>query len=113
LFDRAAAYRECRDALDPLLARLDQWSEAEARRQLRLWQKSLAAIVAIDYFPGEAREQTQRAASEAEASVARHFSPDEPLPRRGASPAGRGATIRAAAGPRAGGHGSIASPAPG
>ena len=84
LFDRTAAYRERRDALDPLLARLDEWSEAEARRQLRLWQKSLAAIVAIDYFPGEAREQAQRAASEAEARVARHFSPDEPLPRRGA-----------------------------
>ncbi len=84
LFDRADSYRERRDALDSLLARLDQWSEAEARRQLRLWHKGVAAIVAIDYFPGEAREQAQRAASEAEASVARHFSPDEPLPRRGA-----------------------------
>src|SRR5207249_11457920 len=57
LFDRDEAYRECCDALDELLKRLPDWSEAEARRQLRLWHKSLEAIVAIDYFAGEAREQ--------------------------------------------------------
>lgn len=84
LFDRTGAYAECRKAADALLKRLDEWSEAEARRQFRLWQRSLEAIVAIDYFPGEAREQAQRAASDAEARLIRHYSPDEPLPRRGA-----------------------------
>lgn len=84
LFDRAQAYRESREALDQLLGRFDEWSEAEARRQLRLWHKSVEAIVTTDYFPGEALEQTRHAATEAEARLTRHFSPDEPLPRRGA-----------------------------
>jgi hypothetical protein len=84
LFDRTEAYRECRQALDELLGRLNEWTEAEARRQMRLWQKSLQAIVSTDYFPGEAREQAQRAADDAEARLTRRFSPDEPLPRRGA-----------------------------
>ncbi len=86
LFDRTDAYRECREALDQLMKRLPEWSEAEARRQMRVWQKSLGAVVAIDYFPGEPLEQAQRAASDAEARLTRHYSPDEPLPRRGAIP---------------------------
>lgn len=86
LFDRIDAYRECREALEQLLKRLPEWSESEARRQMRLWQKGLEAVVAIDYFPGEPREQAQRAASDAEARLTRHYSPDEPLPRRGAIP---------------------------
>jgi len=84
LFDRSDGYRECRKALDDLLKRLGEWSEAEARRQFRLWQKNLEAVASIDYFPGEAREQALRAADEGEARLTRHYSPDEPLPRRGA-----------------------------
>jgi hypothetical protein len=79
LFDRAEAYRECQVELDALLKRLREWSEAEARRQFRLWHKSLEAVVVIDYFPGEARERAQRAAADAEARLTRHYSPDEPL----------------------------------
>lgn len=79
LFDRAEAYRECKAELDALLKRLREWSEAEARRQFRLWQRSLEAVFAIDYFPGEACERAQRLASEAEARLTRHYSPDEPL----------------------------------
>lgn len=86
LFDRAEAFGECREALDRLLKRLPEWSEAEARRQLRLWQRSLEAVVAIDYFPGESREQAQRAASDAEARLTRYYSPDEPITKRGAIP---------------------------
>jgi len=86
LFDRAEGYAECRETLDQLLKGLPEWSEAEARRQLRLWRKSLDAVVAIDYFPGEPREQALRAASDAEARLTRHYSPDEPVPRRGAIP---------------------------
>jgi hypothetical protein len=79
LFDRAGAYRECKTELDALLKRLREWSEPEARRQFRMWQKSLEAVYATDYFPGEARERAQRAASDAEARLTRHYSPDEPL----------------------------------
>ena len=83
LFDRTDAYGECRAEVEGLLKHLPK-AEAEARRSLRAWQKSLEAIIAIDYFPGEAREQAQRAASEVEARLTRHYSPDEPLPARGA-----------------------------
>jgi hypothetical protein len=79
LFDRAEAYRECKTDLDAFLKRLRDLSEGEARRQFRLWQKSLETVVGIDYFPGEARERAQRIATDAEARVTRHFSPDEPL----------------------------------
>jgi len=86
LFDRDEAYRECGETLDQLLKRLPEWSEAEARRQLRVWRRSLEAIVCIDYFAGEARERAERAASDAEARLTRYYSPDEPLPRHGAIP---------------------------
>ena len=79
LFDRAEAYRECKAELDALLKRLRECTEAEARRQFRLWHKSLEAVFAIDYFPGEGRERAQRAATDAEARLTRHYSPDEPL----------------------------------
>jgi hypothetical protein len=79
LFDRGEAYRECRRELDALLKGLRGWTEAEARRQLRQWQKSLEAVAAVDYFPGEGREQALRAAKDGEARLTRHYSPDEPL----------------------------------
>jgi hypothetical protein len=82
LFDRTDAYNECRAEVEELLKHLPK-AETEARRSLRAWQRSLEAIIAIDYFPSEAREQAQRSASEAEARLTRHYSPDEPLPARG------------------------------
>jgi len=41
LFDRGEAYRECKTELDAILKRLREWSEAEARRQFRIWHKNL------------------------------------------------------------------------
>ncbi len=79
LFDRTEAYRECKTELDALLKRIREWSEAEARRQFRQWQKGLESVFAIDYFPGDARERAQRFAADAEARLTRHYSPDEPL----------------------------------
>jgi len=98
LFDRAAAYRECRDALDRC-SRASTNGRGRSAAQLRLWQKSLAAIVAIDYFPGEAREQTQRAAERGRGECRATLQPGRAAaPARPPSPAGRGATIRAALG---------------
>jgi len=79
LFDRAEAYRECKAELDALLKRLREWSEAEAHRQFRLWQKNLEAVFAVDYFPGEECERARLALSEAETRLTRFYSPDEPL----------------------------------
>src|SRR5262249_53866819 len=62
------------------IRRLREWSEAEARRQFRIWRRALDALIAIDYFPGEAHERALRAATEGEARLTRTYSPDEPLP---------------------------------
>lgn len=86
LFERGEAYGEWRGELDRLLATLPALGGPEARRQLRQARKSLDAVIAIDYFPGEAKEQAERAWQEAETRVTRQFSPDEPLPASGAIP---------------------------
>lgn len=79
LFERHAAYGEWRMELDKLLAALPELTESDARRQLRQSRKGLDAINVIDYFPGEAREQAERAWREAETQVTRQYSPDEPV----------------------------------
>ncbi|HZX31117.1 MAG TPA: chromate resistance protein ChrB domain-containing protein [Rhodocyclaceae bacterium] len=86
LFDRREAYGEWRTDLDKVLATLPSLTEPEVRRQLRLVRRSLEALEAIDYFPGEAQEQAKRAWQDAEARVTRHYSPDEPLAAWGEIP---------------------------
>lgn len=83
LFDRSDEYGEWRGELDKVLADLPNLTEPEARRQLRQVRKGLDTLIAIDYFPGEAQERAKRAWQEAETRVARHYSPDEPLPAPG------------------------------
>lgn len=79
LFDRSAEYREWSDALRRLID-APPAGESEARRQLRQRGKELDAIKAIDFFPSEAREQSERTWEIAERQLIRHFSPDEPTP---------------------------------
>jgi len=86
LFDRRENYSEWRTELDKVLAALPNLPESDARRQLRQVRKSLDALIAIDYFPGEVQEQAKRAWQEAELRVTRHYSPDEPLPVPGEIP---------------------------
>lgn len=86
LFDRSEAYGEWRTGLDKVLAALPNLAEPEARRQLRQVRKGLDALIAIDYFPGEAQEQAKRAWQDAETRVTRHYSPDEPLAAPGDIP---------------------------
>lgn len=86
LFDRGGVYGEWRADLDKVLTTLPFLTEPEVRRQLRLVRKSLDALVAIDYFPGEAQEQAKRAWQDAETRVTRYYSPDEPLAARGEIP---------------------------
>lgn len=61
LFDRTAAYAELMQAFDAVDAR-----EVNAVRRLR---RELAAVVAIDFFPGEARRQAQEALAALEATA--------------------------------------------
>lgn len=86
LFDRSGAYGEWRTELDKVLATLPSQAEPEVRRQLRLMRRSLDALLAIDYFPGEGQEQAKRAWQDAEARVTRHYSPDEPVTAGGGIP---------------------------
>lgn len=79
MFERSDAYEEWRVELGHLIESLATLTESEARRQLRQCRKSQDAIIAIDYFPGDAREQAEAAWRAAEARVTRYYSPDEPL----------------------------------
>lgn len=86
-FDRADAYGECRMELNRLIESLPSLAESDARRQLRQCRKGLEAVIAIDYFPGPAKEQAQAAWHDAQAKLTRHYSPDEPVPASGDIPA--------------------------
>jgi len=52
---------------------------AELARQARKLRKTLTALVDIDFFPGEARRQAERALHDLEADAARVLSPGEPV----------------------------------
>lgn len=47
-------------------------------KQVRKLRKTFASLVAIDFFPGEAQRQTDKALQELELACARALSPDEP-----------------------------------
>jgi hypothetical protein len=80
LFDRSEEYAALLTTVSQLRATLAEASEAPARRVLQQVRREYEAMVAIDYFPGPAQVQTAQALAEAEATVTRHFAPDEPQP---------------------------------
>jgi hypothetical protein len=80
LFDRSEEYAALLTTVSRLRATLAEASEAPARRVLQQVRREYEALVAIDYFPGPAQVQTAQALAEAEATVTRHFAPDEPQP---------------------------------
>ena len=53
-------------------------AELTARQELTTAAREVAAIVARDFFPGEARNQLEGALADAEAAINACFSPDEP-----------------------------------
>lgn len=83
LFDRGEDYAALLEKFDALKARLADLQETEARRQLSALRRDAAALSAIDYFPGAARDQVEQALADAEAAANRRFSPDEPHAIRG------------------------------
>lgn len=80
LFDRADEYGEVIDRLDALKGGLAKRTEPEARQQLAGITREAAAIVARDFFPGEARKQVEGALADAETAVNARFAPEEPHP---------------------------------
>jgi hypothetical protein len=78
LFDRGADYTELFEKLEAFKMALTHMEEVEARRQLSALRREVAALTAIDYFPGAGRAQVEQALAEVETGANRHFSPDEP-----------------------------------
>jgi hypothetical protein len=86
LFDRGAEYAELFARLASLKAGMAKLDEVEARRQAAALRRDMAALSAIDFFPGPARSQVESALTDAEAALNARFSPDEPHAARGTIP---------------------------
>jgi len=80
LFDRTNEYVEVIQSLDVLKKKLAKSDELEARQELTSATREVAAIVARDFFPGEARKQMEAALADTEAAINARFAPDEPGP---------------------------------
>lgn len=78
-FDRTADYAELLPAIARLRAEIAAGSAGEPLRQARKLRKALAALAAVDFFPGEAQRQAEAALAELEGEVARLLAPDEPI----------------------------------
>jgi hypothetical protein len=86
LFDRAEAYRDLLGEILQVDRQLTADNFRETLKAVRKLRKSFTAIQAIDYFPGEARRQTEAALAELELRVHRSLAPDEPHDSAGAIP---------------------------
>lgn len=86
LFDRSAEYSELFTRLDGLKAELTKLDEVEARRQAATLRREVAALGAIDFFPGPARSQVESALADVEVALNARFSPDEPHAASGTIP---------------------------
>ncbi|HEX3124330.1 MAG TPA: chromate resistance protein ChrB domain-containing protein [Rhodanobacteraceae bacterium] len=84
LFDRGADYEKLFARLDAFNSTIARFDEVEARRQAAALRREVAALVAIDFFPGAARHQVESVLADCEAALNARFSPDEPHPAKGA-----------------------------
>lgn len=85
-FDRSVEYTELFTTLTTLRKSSAKLGEPEARRQLLAVRREFAALTAVDFFPGPAREQVESAIADTEAALNRRFSPDEPHAVHGTVP---------------------------
>jgi hypothetical protein len=86
LFDRGADYVAIFDKLDGLKSALAKLDEVEARRQAAAMRRDVAALTAVDFFPGSARNQVESLLADVEAALSARFSPDEPHAAKGTVP---------------------------
>jgi hypothetical protein len=88
LFDRNADYAALLERLQALQSGFAELSENESRKLLTAVRREIATLVAIDFFPGPAREQVEAALADAETALNRVHAPGEPhaavghVPRR-------------------------------
>ena len=86
LFDRDPEYAELLKSVEGIRRGLARMDEADARRNVAGLRRDIAALTAIDFFPGPAREQLEHAFGDLEAAFNAKFSPDEPHPAHGRIP---------------------------
>lgn len=80
--DYAALLAEVATARDALNAE----TAGEALKQARKLRKTFTALAATDFFPGEAKKQSDAALQELELAAAQTLAPDEPHPVKGPIP---------------------------
>ena len=80
LFNRTDDYAVLKLEIDTLLNTMEMHSIPTIRRTLLRLNRDFAAIADIDFFPGEAREQTANSLAQASAEFAALANPDEPHP---------------------------------
>ena len=84
LFDRAADFGALMVGIAQARAALSPESLSDGLKQARKLRKAYAQLVAIDFFPGEVRQQAGAALQELESLASRLQSPDEPQALGGA-----------------------------
>ena len=78
LFDRSDDYAQVLVAVEELARMLASELPVGLQRRVERLRRTLAEIVAVDFFPGEAREQAANAVAALEQAVSERLSPDEP-----------------------------------
>lgn len=78
LFDRREDYAALLSDIGKARDGISLDNAPDALRQVRKLRKTFAGISDIDFFPGEARRQTEQAVQELEASASHLLFPDEP-----------------------------------
>jgi len=86
LFDRSADYAELFGKLNAFKAGMAKLEEVDARRELAALRRDVAALAAVDFFPGAQRQQIEAAVADAETAINTRFSIDEPHAGSGGVP---------------------------
>lgn len=78
LFDRRENYSEIVATAASLMDQMSSEDEGDVRRGLRQLRKTLESVIAVDYFPGSAKAEAERALVVLQAAYNRKFLPGEP-----------------------------------
>jgi hypothetical protein len=78
LFDRSADYAKLAEAIRQTAGELQSEEPARLQRRVNRLRKDFEAIMALDFFPGAAREQAASALEDLEHAVSDLLTPDEP-----------------------------------
>jgi hypothetical protein len=83
LFDHSEEYASLLADISKLSSDLVIDSAPAQLKQARKLRKGFSSLAVIDFFPGEAQQQTETALRQLELAIARLLSPDEPHPVEG------------------------------